>query len=92
MVWLNDVRPRDLDGVIARGAGAGVGLYPISPYYARPPGRAGLLFGYASLTEAEIRTGIRLLSEVVQAPQTRRAPSGSHHSSSERTHLAPAPR
>jgi len=49
LVWLNDVRPRDLDGVSARAAGAGVGLYPISPYYARPPGRAGLLFGYASL-------------------------------------------
>jgi len=42
-----------------------VGLYPISPYYSRPPSRAGLLFGYASLTEAEIRAGIRLLSEVV---------------------------
>ena len=66
LVWLTDVRPRDLDGVIARAARSGVGLYPISPYYSRPPDRAGLLFGYASLTEAEIRTGIRLLADVVQ--------------------------
>jgi DNA-binding transcriptional MocR family regulator len=29
------------------------------PYYARPPHRAGLLFGYASLTQAEIAAGIR---------------------------------
>jgi hypothetical protein len=27
--------------------------------------RAGLLFGYAFLTEAEIRTGIRRLAEVM---------------------------
>lgn len=63
VVWLNDVRPRDLDSIIARAARAGVGLYSISPYYARPQQRAGLLFGYASLTEAEIRTGIRLMAE-----------------------------
>jgi len=64
LVWLNDVRPSELDAIIARAARAGVGIYPISPYYARPPRRAGLLFGYASLTEAEIRTGIRLLAGV----------------------------
>jgi GntR family transcriptional regulator/MocR family aminotransferase len=66
LVWLNDVRPRDLDAVIARATRAGVGVYPIGPYYSRPPRRAGLLFGYASLTEAEIRAGIRLLAELVQ--------------------------
>ena len=27
--------------------------------------RAGLLFGYASLTEAEIRTGIRRLADIL---------------------------
>ena len=48
LVWLNDIRPRDLDAIIARAARVGVGVYPIGPYYARPPRRAGLLFGYAS--------------------------------------------
>ena len=65
LVWLNDVRKRDLEPLIARAAHAGVGLYPIGPYYANPPPRAGLLFGYASLTEADIRAGIRRLAEVV---------------------------
>jgi GntR family transcriptional regulator/MocR family aminotransferase len=65
LVWLNDVRPRDLDALVTRAARAGVGVYPIGPYYARPPQRAGLLFGYASLTDAEIRAGIRLLADVV---------------------------
>ncbi len=69
LVWLNDIRPRDLDDIVARAARAGVGLYSIRPYYARPPSRAGLLFGYASLTEPEIRAGIRLLLEVVQVPR-----------------------
>jgi GntR family transcriptional regulator/MocR family aminotransferase len=65
LVWLNDVPKRDLEPLIARAAHAGVGLYPISPYYASPPRRAGLLVGYASLTEADIRAGIRRLAEVV---------------------------
>ena len=65
MVWLNDVRPRDLDPLIARAARAGVGIYSIAPYFARPQHRAGLLFGYASLSEAEIRAGIRLLAEIL---------------------------
>jgi GntR family transcriptional regulator/MocR family aminotransferase len=59
VVWLNGVRLRDIDALIARAAHVGVGLYSIRPYYARPPRRAGLLFGYASLTEAEIAAGIR---------------------------------
>ncbi len=65
VVWLNDVPPRDVAAIIARAAAAGVGIYPISPYYARPPRRAGLLFGYASLTESEIRAGIRRLADVL---------------------------
>jgi GntR family transcriptional regulator/MocR family aminotransferase len=65
LVWLNDVAPRNLNAIIERAARAGVGIYPITPYYSNPPGRAGLLFGYASLTEAEIRAGIRRLEGVV---------------------------
>jgi GntR family transcriptional regulator/MocR family aminotransferase len=65
VVWLNDVRPRDLAAMIARARAAGVGLYPVAPFYTSPPPRAGLLFGYASLTEAEIRAGIRRMAEVM---------------------------
>ncbi len=63
VVWFNDLRPRDLDAVIARAARAGVSVYSIAPAYARPLPRAGLLFGYAAMTETEIRAGIRRLAE-----------------------------
>ena len=63
VVWFKDVRPRELDAAIARAAKTGVGVSSIAPAYTRPPDRAGLLFGYAALTEAEIRAGIQRLAE-----------------------------
>jgi len=36
----------------------------VNPYYATPPAQAGLLLGYAALSEAEIRAGIRKLAEL----------------------------
>jgi GntR family transcriptional regulator/MocR family aminotransferase len=65
VVWLNDVRPRDLAAVIARARAAGVGLYSVAPFYTSPPPRAGMLFGYASLTETEIRAGISRMAEII---------------------------
>jgi GntR family transcriptional regulator/MocR family aminotransferase len=65
VVWLRHLRPQQVDALIARAAQAGVGLYSVAPYYADPPARAGLLFGYASLSEAEIRTGIRKLAALL---------------------------
>src|SRR5262245_27180226 len=64
VVWLNGLRPAELPSAIARAAKAGVGIYSVAPSYVEPPRRAGLLFGYASLSEAEIRAGIRRLAEV----------------------------
>ena len=65
LVWLNQVKPRDVEKIIARAARVGVGIYPITPYYSKPPDRAGLLLGYASLNEREIRAGIRRLADVL---------------------------
>jgi GntR family transcriptional regulator/MocR family aminotransferase len=65
VVWLNHVRPQQLDALIARAAQAGVGLYSVAPYYATSPARAGLLFGYASLGEADIRAGVRKLAALL---------------------------
>jgi len=65
VVWLNDVRPAELHALIARAAKVGVGIYPVTPFYAEPPRRAGLLFGYAALTEGEIRAGVRRLAELL---------------------------
>jgi GntR family transcriptional regulator / MocR family aminotransferase len=67
VVWLNEIAPHELKAVIARAASAGVGLYPVNPCYSHPQRRAGLLLGYAALTEAEIRTGIRRFAGVLEA-------------------------
>jgi GntR family transcriptional regulator / MocR family aminotransferase len=65
VVWLNDLRPSDLAPRIARAAQAGVGIYSVAPSYVALPRRAGLLFGYAAMSEAEIRAGIRRLAELL---------------------------
>ena len=65
VVWLRGVRAHRLGDLIERAADRGVGIYPVAPYYATPPDRAGLLLGYAGLTEREIRDGIRVLARVV---------------------------
>ena len=82
VVWLNDVRLRELDAVVARAREAGVGLYSVAPFHTSPPPRAGLLFGYASLTEADIRAAIRRVADVVQRVVSDRArpPSDAHRS------------
>ncbi len=51
--------------LVERAAGVGVGVYSVAPFCLKPPKRAGLLLGYASLTEGEIRSGIRRLATVL---------------------------
>jgi GntR family transcriptional regulator/MocR family aminotransferase len=46
VVWLPDLAPDELPAVIARARAAGVGLYPIDPYYLGPAPMAGLVLGY----------------------------------------------
>jgi GntR family transcriptional regulator/MocR family aminotransferase len=65
LVWLNEVPAAAAAAFIERAARAGVGLYSIAPFFSQPQRRAGLLFGYASLSEAEIRAGVRALAEAV---------------------------
>jgi GntR family transcriptional regulator/MocR family aminotransferase len=69
LLWLRDVPPSRVGGVIEQAARLGVGLYPVTPYYIEPPPRAGLLLGYASMTEAEIHAGIRGLATVLDRRQ-----------------------
>jgi GntR family transcriptional regulator/MocR family aminotransferase len=45
----------------------GVGVYPASPFYARPPKHAELLLGYAALCEDEIRLGIRRVAAALDS-------------------------
>jgi GntR family transcriptional regulator/MocR family aminotransferase len=62
LLWLERYPAAAVGELIARARSAGVGVYPVAPYYLRPPAQAGLLLGYASLTEADIRDGIRRLA------------------------------
>jgi GntR family transcriptional regulator/MocR family aminotransferase len=65
LVWLQDVPPQQLGAFIDYAARAGVGLYSVTPYYLMAPPRAGLLLGYAALTEEEIRAGVQRLAAVL---------------------------
>jgi GntR family transcriptional regulator/MocR family aminotransferase len=51
--------------IITRAAAVGVGIYGIAGYYLRQPAQPGFVLGYANLTVAQIREGIRRLSEVL---------------------------
>jgi DNA-binding transcriptional MocR family regulator len=52
-----------------------VGIYPIEPYFSRPPSQAGFLLGYAALPEDVIRDGIRKLAETLDGFETRPPPA-----------------
>jgi GntR family transcriptional regulator / MocR family aminotransferase len=53
------------DAILAQAASRGVGVYGISPYFLKKSARTGIMLGYARMREAEIREGIRRLSEVL---------------------------
>ncbi len=66
VLWPRHLGTGDLEAVVAAALDRGVGIYPLTPYYARPPGRAGLILGYACLTEREIREGVSILADVLR--------------------------
>jgi GntR family transcriptional regulator / MocR family aminotransferase len=57
--WLDEGR------LIAAARERGVGLHGLGPYYLSGSGRAGLVFGYATLDEATISAGIGLVADAV---------------------------
>ena len=61
-MWFEDIPRSRVDGLIERAAKTGVGVYSVAPYFIRPPRRAGLVMGYASMPEDDIRSGIELLA------------------------------
>jgi GntR family transcriptional regulator / MocR family aminotransferase len=81
LLWLPSLGREDTARVRALALAKDVGVYPVTDLYLRPPERAGLLIGYASLTEVEIREGIERLAEVIDsaaALTTERAPASVH--------------
>jgi GntR family transcriptional regulator/MocR family aminotransferase len=63
LVWLRDVPAERLPSLLKRAAASGVGAYPSTAFYIAPPLRGGLVMAYASMTEEDIRAGIRRLAE-----------------------------
>jgi GntR family transcriptional regulator/MocR family aminotransferase len=77
LLWLDGVSPARLDDVVQRAQAAGVGLYAVRRFYLRPPRRAGLLLGYAGLTEADIRRGIDILADLLRSGRRSGSRNGS---------------
>jgi GntR family transcriptional regulator/MocR family aminotransferase len=67
LVAIDELPGRDVRRLREACRERGVGVYPAAPFYARPPARAELLLGYASLTEAAIRQGVRRLREALDS-------------------------
>jgi GntR family transcriptional regulator/MocR family aminotransferase len=65
VVQLRGLGPGAVPDLVARAAAAGVGIYPLAPYYLDPPPCAGLILGYASLGERDLRAGVQALAALV---------------------------
>ena len=67
LLRLESVARRDLPALRAACVARGVGVYPASPFYAKPPPWAELLLGYGGLGERAIREGVRRLRSGLDA-------------------------
>lgn len=66
IVWFNNISRYEVPALVSAAAEKGVGIYPIAPYYLKPPEQGGILLGYASMIEKDIRDGIHVLSKLVK--------------------------
>jgi len=67
LVWLPEIPAARAAALRREAAARDVGVYPVTPYYAHPPTAAGLVLGYAALTERAIEEGIARLAEAYDA-------------------------
>ena len=67
VLWARDVPGRAAGALARRAAEAGVGIYPITPYYQTPPPLAGFILGYGALRLETIRPGVARLAKVLEA-------------------------
>jgi len=74
--WLRDVAPGDLPALVAAAERVDLGIYPITPHYASPPCRAGLLLGYAALAPRDLAEAARRLGGVLGARVSSRTAGG----------------
>jgi GntR family transcriptional regulator/MocR family aminotransferase len=65
LLWLSGTSFSHTAEICREAAKVGVGVYSVGSCFCTPPKSAGLLLGYASLTEREITEGIRRLASVL---------------------------
>jgi GntR family transcriptional regulator / MocR family aminotransferase len=63
LAWFRNRAPEDAEEIVARAEQAGVGVYPVTPFYLDRPPAAGLVLGYAALNASEIDAGITRLAD-----------------------------
>lgn len=67
VIWFLCLGFDRLDAFIERARSLGLGLHPIHPYYRSPPGRPGLLIGYAGLSVGQLRTAVELFARCMDS-------------------------
>ena len=67
MIWLPTVPLSELPLLIDCARQLGVTMYPVSNYYLGRPQQSGVLAGYSSLSEQEIRAGVELFGEALRS-------------------------
>ncbi len=67
LLWLPDLPASEATAFRHRCREAGVGIYPVAPYYRKPPERAGYVLGYAAMTEERLREGVARLAICLEA-------------------------
>jgi GntR family transcriptional regulator/MocR family aminotransferase len=65
VLWLPSVPVEQLPEVVSRARRLSVGVYPITSYYLGAAPRSGVLVSFASLSEDDIRDGIRLFAQAL---------------------------
>ena len=65
VVWFKQLSAKLEQTVLEKSQEAGVGVYPISPYYRQKPKRLGFLIGYTSLTANHMSAAVSRLAKVI---------------------------
>lgn len=66
LVWFPGLKPAAASEIITEVSRAGVGVYPIEPYFRKGPPFAGLLLGYGSVEERKISKGVAVIADIVR--------------------------
>jgi GntR family transcriptional regulator / MocR family aminotransferase len=65
LLWIRDLAASRVPELVERALAADVGVYSVAPFYRRPPRKAGLLLGYAGLSEDDVHEGIARLASAL---------------------------